>query len=68
MGRPKKTQESVKITITGSQKLNSYLEELVLEEGYGNSPAEVARNLVWRGIENLIKNGVLDRKKGRYKA
>ena len=66
MARSKNPHKAVKITITGTPKLSSYLDELVCEEGYGNSPSEVARSLVWRGIEELIKNGVLDRKKGRF--
>lgn len=63
MPRAKSKHQAVKITVTGTPKLAYYLETLVIEEGYGNSPSEVARALIWRGIEELIKNGILDRKK-----
>ncbi len=53
----------MRITITSTPKLASYLNDLVDEEGYGKTPSEVARTLVWRGIEELIKAGILDRRK-----
>lgn len=62
-GRPKNRHKSVLVTITGTPKLAAYLDDLVAEEGYGHSGAEVARTLVWRGIEELISKGVLDRRK-----
>ena len=65
-GRPKKNEgESFTETIISSPKLRAYLRDLINEEGYGNSRAEVVRTLVWRGIEELINRGVLDRRKGR---
>jgi hypothetical protein len=54
MGRPKNSQRSIEVTITASPKLGAYLDDLCREEGYGNSRAEIARNLVWRAIEDLI--------------
>ncbi len=64
-GRPKNRHKPVIETITGTPKLRKYLEDLVLEEGYGNSRGVVARTLVWRGIEDLISKGILNRRKGK---
>lgn len=66
MARPKNRHDPVRITITGTPKLAQYLDDLVEEEGYGNSRGAVAQNLVWRGIEQLIAAGILDRRKGAY--
>lgn len=66
MPRPKNKHPSVRVTITGTPKLKRYLEDLVLEEGYGSTAPAVARTLVWRGIEELISRGVLDRRGGLF--
>jgi len=65
MPRPKNRLPPAKVVITGTPKLATYLRDLVVEEGYGNTPAEVARTLLWRGIEDLIHRGVLTRRKVR---
>lgn len=52
------------IQIKKTPKLMAYLEKLVEEEGYGTDPTKVANTLVWRGIEELISKGILDRVKG----
>jgi hypothetical protein len=57
----------VKITITASPRLRDYLNDLVLEEGYGSTISEVARTLTWRGIEDLISKQVIRRRKQRYR-
>lgn len=62
-GRPKNQHEPVKVTMTGTPKLALYLDDLVAEEGYGNSRAEVAKTLVLRGIEDLLSKRILDRRK-----
>lgn len=62
-GRPKNQHEPVKVTITATPKLALYLDDLVAEEGYGNSRAEVARNLVWSAIRELLSKHLLDRRK-----
>ena len=67
MPRPKNRVPSEKVVITGTPKLATYLRDLVVEEGYGSTPAEVARTLVWRGIEDLIHRRVLTRRKSRAK-
>lgn len=65
MPRPRNPVPSTKVVITGTPKLALYLADLVHEEGYGATAAEVARTLVWRGIEELISRGVLGRRTGR---
>lgn len=63
MPRSKNREKSIKITITASPKMGEYLDDLVLEEGYGNNRSEVAKNLVWRTIEELLHKGIIDRRK-----
>lgn len=62
MSRPKNTKETIKITLSASPKFAAYLDDLVLEEGYGKSRAEVARTLVWRSIEELMHKGIIMRR------
>lgn len=64
MPRPKNREASIKVTITATPKFGEYLDDLVAEEDYGSNRAEVARNLVWRAIEDLIHKRVIDRRKG----
>jgi len=64
MARPRNKHKSSEVPITASPKLVAYLEALVEEEGYGNTKAEVARNLCWRMIEVLISNGILTQIRG----
>ena len=63
MARPKNATSSIKITITASPRMRDYLADLVREEGYGNSVSEVARMLVWRGIEDLLVKQIISRKR-----
>jgi hypothetical protein len=63
-GRPRNRYKSIPIRITATPKLAAYLDDLIREEGYGNGRAEVARTLVWRGIEDLVDKRILDRRKG----
>ena len=65
-GRKKNPHPTKPVTFSATPKLLRYLEDLVLEEGYGNTPAEVARSLTWRGIEELVSRGVLSRRPGQY--
>jgi hypothetical protein len=64
MARRKNAVASVKVTITTSPRLREYLADLVAEEGYGSTISEVARTLVWRGIEDLIFKKVVRRRRG----
>jgi len=45
-------------------KLLAYFEALVDEEGFGETRPEVAENLCWRMIEELIRAGTLTRIRG----
>ncbi|MCK4815524.1 hypothetical protein KA005_07125 [bacterium] len=63
-GRPKNRYKSVTVTITATPKLVQYLDDLIKEEGFGNSRAEIAKNFVWKEINRLISAGNLDRRKG----
>jgi hypothetical protein len=53
------TQE---LTISTNPQVYEYLQDLVDSGTFGNSEAEAAERLVARGIEQLIKNGQLDRR------
>lgn len=68
MPRPRNTTKSIKVTVTASPRLRDYLSDLVAEEGYGATPAEVAKTLIWRGIEELIYKGVIGRRTGAIDA
>lgn len=65
-GRPPRNTPPRRVVVQGSPKLRRYLEVLVAEEGYGNSVPEVATTLIWRGIEDLINKGIIDRIVGAY--
>jgi hypothetical protein len=54
----------VQVTITGTPKLAIYLDDLIAEEGLGNTRAEVAKALVWQAIRDFIRDGVLTRRPG----
>jgi hypothetical protein len=45
-------------------KLIAYFEALIEEEGFGRSRPDVAENLCWRMIEELIRGGTLTRIRG----
>ena len=62
-GRPRNLHETVEVKITSTEKFGAYLDDLVKEQGYGNSRAEVARLLTWRGIQQLITDRLLKRRK-----
>jgi len=64
MARPRKLVATERIVITGTRKLAVYLDDLIAEDGFGTSRAEVAKSLVWRTIEDLISKGILDRRRG----
>jgi len=53
--------------LKATPKLLSYLEALIQEEGFGKSRPEVAENLCWRMIEELIRVGTLTRIRGTMK-
>jgi len=65
MGRKANKIPTITVPISATPKLLQYLDDLIGEEGYGTSRAGVAKNLVWRTIEDLIHKGILDRHKGK---
>ena len=66
LGRPKNRVPTSELRLKATPKLKRYLEDIVLEEGYGRSAPDAAVNLIWRAIEDLIAKGVLDRRAGPY--
>ena len=62
-GRPRNRHETVEVKITSTPKFGAYLDDLVEEQGYGNSRAEVAHRLTWRGIQQLLSDGLLKRRR-----
>ncbi len=62
MPRPPNALESIPVTFTATPKLVLYLDDLIAEQGFGNSRSEVARTLVWESVRTLISEGVLDRR------
>ena len=68
MARGPNSVETVMIHLSTTPMVHDYLEELVSSGLYGKSPAEAAERLVGRGIENLIREGALQRSgRGRKK-
>lgn len=45
------------IQIKKTPLLIKYLDLIKQEEAFGNNHTEIARNLLWRGIEDLINRG-----------
>jgi hypothetical protein len=63
MARNPNRVTTVTITISTTQVIEAYLDELVGGGLYGKNPAEAAERLVARGIENLVRDGTLVRGK-----
>lgn len=62
-GRPKNTEQSAKLELTGVEpKLIQYLEALRLKQGFGRSHSEIARLFIWAEVNRLIENGRLEEK------
>jgi len=59
VGRPKGEKKTKAVPVNATPKLLAYLDELVDMEGFGNSRAEVARNFVWKEVNQLIADGRL---------
>jgi hypothetical protein len=47
------------IEVAASPKLVQYLDELVRDEGFGNSRPEIVRAFVWKEVNRLIEAGRL---------
>jgi hypothetical protein len=63
-GRPPRPHEPIEVYLTLTPKLGAYLDDLIDEEGYGNSRPDVLRQLAWHAIRDLIGQGALDRRRG----
>lgn len=59
MARPKNTTESTKIAITIPKPVHARLERLARLGLHGSTPAEAAKYLVLRGLDDLMRSGVL---------
>ena len=65
MAREKSKNETTKVQATISQQMATYLDQLVDAGTYGNSPSEVARYLIQRGLDDLLRNGVIEKPRGK---
>lgn len=63
MARPSNSFESVTMTIAITPQMKVYLEDLTLKGTHGCSPAEAARMVLSRAIEDMINHGDLDKRK-----
>ncbi len=59
MGRPKSQNETTKVHPTISLQTAGYLKQLIKLGSYGNSDAEVGAYLIQRGIDDLLRAGLL---------
>ena len=59
MARPKSQNETRKVHPTLSEQMLDFLDDLIAIGNYGNSRSEVARYLIQRGIDDLLRNNVL---------
>jgi len=57
--------DTVKITISTTERVRDFLAELVATGLFGKNPAVAAERLITRGIENLIREGTLTSKNRR---
>ena len=58
MARPSNTFESLTMTIAVTPQIKAYLEDLTTWGTYGASPAEAARTILSKGIEDLLGHGL----------
>jgi len=63
MARKPNSVTTVTITISTTEGIQQYLEDLVSGGLFGKNPAEAAERLVARGLENLLRDGTLSRRK-----
>jgi hypothetical protein len=54
MARPSNSFESLTMTIAVTPQIKAYLEDLTTWGTYGASPAEAARTILSKGIEDLL--------------
>jgi hypothetical protein len=66
MARKPNSVTTVLITISTTEGVQQHLEDLVSGGLFGKNPAEAAERLAARGLENLLREGMLV--KGRARA
>jgi len=59
MARPKNATPTTKVTPTVPMPVYARLETLAAMGLYGSNPAEVARYIILRGLDDLTRAGVL---------
>jgi hypothetical protein len=63
MARPKNILKTVTMTISTNQPLVDHLESLISSGLFGKSSAEAAERLIATGIQDLLKDGHLPKRK-----
>ena len=61
MARHPNDLKTVTVTISTTPAVMAFLAQLVATGLYGKNPAEAAERLVSRGLEHLVREGILDR-------
>lgn len=59
MSKPPNTIDTVQITISTTEAIQTHLEQLVLTGFYGKNPADAAERVLARSIEAMLKDGTL---------
>ena len=65
MARKRNSVSTVTITISTTEGIQQYLEDLVSGGLFGKNPAEAAERLVARGLETLMRDGTLNRRRAK---
>ena len=61
MSKPKSNIETVKVSITTSNRVVQFLDRLIKTEIYGRSRAEVAEQLIKRSMENYLMTDKIEK-------
>ena len=62
MARPSNTFESLSMTIAVTPQIKWYLEDLTLKGTWGSSPADAARMVLSKAIDDMIDKNSLKRR------
>jgi hypothetical protein len=62
-GRARNQLETVQLTVATTQPVVDYLQDLVLTGLFGKNPSEAAERLLANGIEQLIRESTLLRRR-----
>ena len=63
MARKPNSVTTVTVTFSSTEGILDYLEDLVSGGLFGKNPAEAAERLVATGLESLLRDGTLNRRK-----